>query len=269
MSQFEQEINNAADLIGLSYRHAFLLDNEGDIVKDAERAMGYLKVYRQTPHERPGQVKKTDRFRLVDLTPMFPGEWRDWVDVPMMSRQYDELWVYDQDYKPSGCKLDEYLHHFCRDLKPDGWAIGISPMACFEGPGVDKVLARGEQLDLECNEERLDRVVEELEKRVGAVETSGFVTKSSSNGHHFHGHAFHLARPEGFVKIARFIGSALLLNREGEEKAYDERSGGHQLRSLAEDHWTPSQLDSEVGCLRVTSSLLKPTQPEFVTFTPY
>ncbi len=231
----------------------------------------YLKVYNQTPHEKVGQTKPPEPSRFVPVTVMSPGELDDFVEDPMMSQQEDaleRLFVYDSEHP--GCPIEEYLDHFYAEWYQLGWSIGYSPFGFFQTPGMSQDFARCTLLDLETKPEAWSSMADEMRARNSVdprcpIKTNGMVTTSSGHGMHFYSHLYLPNTPAGKVRLASQIGSALLLNKEGHPKNVDERGAGHQLRSLVEG-WYPNIQNSEVSCVRVTRSLLKLEQPEFLSF---
>jgi len=262
------DISRATDIVSLAYACASLTRVDGSCVPEAELCFAYLKLYFQTPHARTRQLKPEDKSRFIEMSAMPPREWLDFVEEPMLTCQENgarALWVYDGD---NGCRLEDYLLHFYRELYPQGWAVGLSPMGLFQTVGESNFYARCLQLDLEESELNWPNVTFELQARVKhPSDPVGFLTSSSPQGMHFHGSTYYPYEATGKVNLGVFYGCALLMNREGQHEKVDARSIGHQLRSLTEE-WRPNVEDSEVGCLRITRSLLKPYQPEFITMTP-
>lgn len=271
-SQLENDITTTIQLLSLSYSSAELVDVNGSQVPGSDLCFAYLKLYKQTPHAEPGTPKPEDKSRFVEMSVMPPGEWYDFVDEGMgtpQNRATEELWVYDEEWKPTGSRLEDYLMHFYKDLFPSGYSFGLSPMGLFQVVGESDSLTRCFQLDLERGEKDVDKIVEELQTRAKNPDAvRGFVVKSSEAGMHFHGNLYYGNDSHGQVNLACLYGCALLLNREGLPKMVDERSVGHQLRSFSDD-WRSDIRDSETGCLRIVRSLLKNQQPQFVTFAPY
>lgn len=266
-SEIERYIDTEVQLIGLAYANGILSEN-GIYVEDATICSSYLKLYQQTPHEVPGAVKGSEMSRFIEISAKSPLEWiSPNYEQPYSLQQegFWNLWVYDDYREP--CKLREYLEYFYSELYPQGFALGVSPMALFERANGKRLLARCLQLDLEVGEDEWDTVLEELQQRIGTDELFGFVCKSSSNGLHFHGSQYEVYNSEGLVVLASRYGSALLLNRENCKPVMDARSAGHQLNSFIEK-WHPKIINAETGSLRATVSLLKKEHSEFISFSP-
>ena len=117
----QEYIGIETDLVGLAYANAYLFEGN-TIIPDAELLSLYLKLYQQTPHERPGEVKTQDPSKFVQVSVMSPLE----IGYNRLSgSQVDGvvgLWVYDNDHVP--CSLIEYLEEFYTNLYPLGYAIG-------------------------------------------------------------------------------------------------------------------------------------------------
>ncbi len=265
----EADIERAFDISSLAYSSATLVDTKGAPIDRAELCFAYLKLYQQTPHEGPGQLKPQDPCRFIEMSAMPPAEWYDFVEEPMLTSQHQgaqSLWVYDPEWQPR--RFEDYLTHFYRKLYPDGYALDISPMGLFQIDRESNALARCFQLDLEASPQRWPSVVLEMQNRVkNPNDLNGMMIESSQSGTHFHGHSYFYLEPVGKLQLVNLYGHALLINREGQPKNVDERSVGHVLRSL-EEEWSPLARKTEVGCLRITPSLLKESQPEFISFTP-
>lgn len=267
---YQRDIQRSIDLISYAYSNATLVDEDWNVVPEAQMCIAYLKVYCQTPHEKLGQTKPPEPSRFAPVTIMSPFEYDDFVEDPMMRDQEDaleRLYVYDPEYP--GCELGEYLEHFYNEWYPEGWAIGYSPFGLFQAFSKGQDFARCTLLDLETKPEMWSSMADEMKARNKVdprcpIKTSGMVATSSDHGMHFYSHLYLPDTPAGKVRLASQIGSALLLNKEGQPKNLDERGAGHQLRSLVEE-WHPNIQDSEVSCVRATRSLLKPDQPEFVS----
>lgn len=266
-SEIQIYIDTEVQLIGLAYANG-ILSEHGIDVEDANICSSYLKLYQQTPHEVPGAVKGSEMSRFVEISAKSPLEWAssNYIQPDYLQQEgFTSLWVYD-DYKEP-CTLREYLEYFYTELYPQGFAIGVSPMALFEKANGKRLLARCLQLDLEVGEDEWDTVLEELQQRIGGEDLFGFICMSSSRGLHFYGNQYEVYSPEGLNVLTSRYGSALLLNRENCKKKIDERSIGHQLRSFAEK-WHPRIINAETGCLRATVSLLKNEHPQFISFSP-
>lgn len=237
----------------------------------AELCVMFLKLYQQSPHAEPGQIKANDPDKYLHLSAMYPGEWFDFIygQEPMMTvwpETLGELWVHDPEANNS-CGLDEFVPYFYKTLLPAGWSLGLSPMALFES-NRSLVYARCLQLDLEAVHHNYSNVTMEMRRRVNRVsETDGFLVSSSPQGMHWHFRNYYPNNPEGFQKLAELYGCALLLNRENNPPNVDSRSIGHQLRSFGED-WCWWKLYQETGSLRVTPSIMKTNLPTYITNTP-
>jgi len=266
-SEIQGYIDTEVQLIGLAYANGILSEN-GIFVEDAHMSSSYLKLYQQTSHEVPGAVKGSEMSRFIEISAKSPLEWISPNYIQPDTLQYEgfsNLWVYDDYREP--CKLIEYLEYFYTELYPQGFALGVSPMALFERANGKRLLARCLQLDLEVGEDEWDTVLKELQQRIGTEELYGFICKSSSNGLHFYGNQYEVYSPEGLIVLASRYGSALLLNRENCKSKIDGRSTGHQLKSFVEK-WQPKIVNAETGSLRATVSLLKREHPEFISFSP-
>lgn len=264
--EIQEYIGIETDFVGLAYANAYLSD--GNTIIDADLLSVYLKLYQQTPHERIGEVKAEDPSRFVQVSLMSPLEIGSNRPSSPQEDAIVGLWVYDTGRVP--CTLIEYLEDFYTELYPQGYAIGLSPMARFGVPGdngnAEIVFGRCLQLDLEASPDNWDEIMLELGSRLSPEEIDGFVVESSPRGLHFYGHNYEMYNPTGLNRLSSRYGGALLLNREGVRNV-DDRSVGHQLRSFREN-WHPFIQDSEVGCLRITKSLLKPEHPQFISCLP-
>lgn len=277
---FDRDITVASSILKRAYTNAFLVDAKGKIINSAQLAIAFLKLYRQTPHEKPGQIKPNDTAEILELSVMFPGDRYGFPTEGMLSRQNeakDNLYVYTpNDTEFPKVPIEQFLHLFYRDLYPKGYSVGLSPMGIFQientkeipkGQLDNRVLARCLQIDLEVGINWVGSVARELSARLGMQSSKGFINLSSENGAHFLGSEYVIYDFEGKVDLAAKYGSALLLNREGVRKKVDERSIGHQEHSLKVD-WG-SVGSEETGSARVVRSLFKQSQPEHLIDTPY
>jgi hypothetical protein len=260
-----ENIKSEIALVTLLYASARLVtdlpsENQPELVNI------FFKLYQQSPHAKPGEVKSDDPSRFIEVSAMHPGEWYEYPESGMSTTQADginHLWVYDQTYHP--CTLEEYLIHFYNDLYDKGFSIGYSPMATFINSN-KVVTARCLQLDLECNEFEVQRALNELCLSLKVDSIPGVVVRSSSQATHFHTNQYFEYDNLGRLKLGQILGTSLLLNKEKVKPVVDSRSIGHQIRSLTEP-WENWIENAETGCLRITQSTLKREHPEIIDFT--
>lgn len=271
------EIDEAYNLIAAAFSCAYLCDKELSLVENTSLAEIWLKIYQQTPHEKPGEPKPPDVCYFLPVTTMRPLDYvlysRGKTPQPIPSQDQATVELYVHDNQKGSVRLEDYLDHFYNSMLPGGWAVGISPIADFQ-THQGKVRARCLQFDFDNQvPDNWNHIVKQMELRNKVdperpLSVNGFFTTSSTRGVHFHGHVYFPCDAEGQLILAGQLGTSLLMKGKDQYPIVDSRAIGHALRSLPETlQCFPSLTQSaETGCLRVTRSDMKETQPTFISF---
>ncbi len=249
------EIEKASEIVYRVFNHAVFTDP--DFYSDSSRVPDYLVLteFNQNPHERLGQFKSPTIDRYLKVFP---------AGGVMGAKSSIELCV-DNAESDGNCTIEDYLDMFYRGPYEEGWALGISPIIVFKG----ECIAQCVQVDFEVGPDHYSTVKEMLTSRHQADKdlcfpTEGLFVVSSTEGMHFHS-SLYFPRPSGNSCVSHGYGTFLLLNHD-ELRLVDDRQIGHNLRSLHEE-WPENKLPigpSELGCLRITRSKIKPSMPEII-----